>query len=291
MSTPVPRRRVGALVTAAVVLLGLGGGAAAASQPGVTTWTGTPHALGNGQIRNVVTSTGDKPLSIGVRFDASSLTGLPYHPPTDGTHCFDANADGVVDDHMECVGGYEQRLPFPSRTVNAPYRYTMLNWNPMGHSGMIYGKPHFDFHFYLTTPEATDAIRMGPCGPELVNCDDLITALEPLPDQYHPAGYVAPEAAVEGGMGSHMVDPASPINEAFTRTLIYGKYDAQLTFIEPMITVAYLQSLTGRTQNACEPVAQPKKWQQAGWYPTTYCVGYDQPTDTFNVTLESFKRG
>ena len=35
-----------------------------------------------------------------------------------------------------------------------PFNFVLMNWNPNGHPPeKIYDKPHFDFHFYSSTPE------------------------------------------------------------------------------------------------------------------------------------------
>lgn len=258
----------------------------------VSVWRGPAHELGNGSVRNEVVSLASRvPVSIGVVFDAASLTGLPTDPPTDGMHCYDVDGNHVIDPMSECMGGYEQRLTFPATAATTPYTYTMLNWNPMGHTAPIYNVPHFDFHFYFSSQAATDAIRMGPCS-ELINCDDFVTAIKPLPAKYMPAQYTDVQGA-EGMMGDHMADLSSPefTPAGFSRTLIYGKYDAKLTFIEPMITVAYFKSLATRTQLACQAIPQPRAWQKAGWYPRSYCVGYDAAHKQYRVLLTDFRRG
>src|SRR5690606_24824712 len=45
-------------------------------------------------------------------------------------------------------------VKFHPKASILPFNHVGLNWNPIGHEPEhIYGKPHFDFHFYLPTPE------------------------------------------------------------------------------------------------------------------------------------------
>src|SRR5690242_14376921 len=58
-------------------------------------------------------------------------------------------------------GGTENNytLKFHPKASILPFNHVGLNWNPVGHEPEpIYGKPHFDFHFYMPTPENIAAI-------------------------------------------------------------------------------------------------------------------------------------
>ena len=83
------------------------------------------------------------------------------------------------------------------------------------------------------------AIRPGPCG-ELIDCDDFKRAQIPVPAQYVHADHIDVGAAVPD-MGNHLIDAKSPElvvqGREFTHTFIFGAYDGQITFYEPMITL------------------------------------------------------
>ena len=79
-------------------------------------------------------------------------------------------------------------------------------------------------------------------------------------------------------MGNHLIDRSrpswSPAGRIFTHTFIFGAYDGRVTFYEPMITRAYLES----RPDLCVPIKQPQAWAIEGYYPTTYCIRYRPPT-------------
>lgn len=253
-------------------------------------WVSQPQRLGLGAISSYVTQQDGKLTAIGYAFTASSLQGLPGGH-NDGKRCFDVNGNGTIEQMAECVGGYEQRLPLPSTEAYAtPYKFGMVNWNPMGHAP-IYTSPHFDFHFYLDEPSQVDAIRLGPCW-GVTNCDDFQKAIAPVANQFMPQGYQDFQG-VEAQMGNHMGDPSSPEfnGQPFTKTFVYGKNDARVTFLEPMITRDYLLGLQNRSQSVCTPINQPQQWQRTGWYPTQYCIRYTSAPSVYRVSLEAFQRG
>jgi hypothetical protein len=165
-----------------------------------------------------------------------------------------------------------------------------VNWNPMGHmppAPPVWASPHFDFHFYIMPREAVRQIRAGPCA-ELIDCDDFVRAQLPVPAQYIHADHIDVGAAVND-MGNHLIDSKSPElapgGPAFTHTFIFGAYDGQITFYEPMITLAYLES----RPDACAPIKQPQAFAVEGHYPSTYCIRH-RDDGMYTVTLEDFVR-
>ena len=53
--------------------------------------------------------------------------------------------------HME---GNHWIVKLPAKTSNTPFNHVSMHWNPNGHEPEnIYTLPHFDFHFYSSTPE------------------------------------------------------------------------------------------------------------------------------------------
>jgi hypothetical protein len=254
---------------------------------------GESASLGNGTLTAYSQVEDSVPKSIGMVFTSSTLDGLPYDPPSDGMWCFDRNADGVVDQHTECSGGYEHALQlsaaFKSK-VDTPFTYVLANWNPMGHIPMgVWNVPHFDVHFYTNDNAERLAIRPGPC-PVLVNCGDYeIGKIQPA------SKYVAPDYsdvdAVEPAMGNHLVDQTSPEfhGNPFTHTFLYGIWGGHITFYEPMVTHAWYSGLRyGTNTDACFPMKLPQAWEHAGWYPTRYCLRYRANRDELTTSLEDF---
>lgn len=154
----------------------------------------------------------------------------------------------------------------------SPFNHVMLDWNSVGHEGPMYMLPHFDFHYYFVTPQevaaTTDEAKMNK-----------------HPDAaYLPAGHIAPAPGVPQ-MGLHWLDPASPElsgGKTFTQTFIYGSYDSKVTFMEPMITKAFIDTTT----NFYRAIPQPAKYSRPGHYPTKMRVKrHDGVTD---IILEDF---
>jgi hypothetical protein len=256
--------------------------------------SGTVHGeaqkLGNGlaQIYAELDAEG-APRVIGVSFDRAMLEGLPEMPNT-YSRCFDKNANGRIDGRHECNGDYELAFALPQELARTtPFKWVSVNWNPMGHpppAPPVWAVPHLDFHFYILEREAVRQIRPGPCS-ELIHCDDFKRAQIPVPKEYVHADHIDVGAAVPD-MGNHLIDSRSPelVTEGriFTHTFIFGAYDGQITFYEPMITQAYLES----RPDLCAPIKQPQAWAIEGYYPTTYCIRYLAADERYTVSLEEF---
>ncbi|MCZ7563778.1 MAG: DUF5602 domain-containing protein [Burkholderiales bacterium] len=249
---------------------------------------GEKQKLGKGTVRTyVVTAADGKPTAIGISFTAGALEGLPA-TPNKTSRCFDLNKNGRIDDQGECEGDYELRLALPQSVAGKnelPFRWVGFNWNPHGHPPPPWSVAHFDMHFYMVDEAQIDAIRVGGCE-IFIDCADRERALKPVPAQYVHPEHVSVGAAV-GKMGNHLIDAKTPElakenAKPFTHTWIYGAYDGQITFYEPMITRDYLLG----KPNACMPIKQPKAWAQPGYYPTRYCIRYSEKHSNYTVSLE-----
>ncbi|GAB3389829.1 hypothetical protein [Lysobacter fragariae] len=252
---------------------------------------GDRQALGNGTISTYVQLTPQgTPWGIGFEFPATMLDNLP-HAASDGNNCFDLDNDGEIDiegahGREECVGGHERILDMPAPAAVAPFKWGLVNWNVHGHEpAHVYDHPHFDFHFYTQSLAGRNQIHMGPCA-LLVDCNDLATGTQPI-----PAGYMHQDfldvGAVEGRMGNHLIDVNGHEWEPdghFSQTWLFGSYGGQVTFWEPMITLAYLQARPFR----CVKIKLPQRYQVAGWYPTEYCIRYRAERGEYTVSLEGF---
>jgi hypothetical protein len=275
---------VGALVVTAILCSG-----AATAEPKVIVTK--PQKIGNGWARvYVALDAQGSPLALGVSLDNSALEGLPKEPdPT--SRCFDRNGNGKIDAD-ECVGDYHFTFVIPqgdaARAI-APFKWVALNWNPHGHAHPApppWSAPHFDFHFYVAPMEAVKLLRPGSCG-EMIDCEDFKAATKPVPARYVHRDHIDVGAAVPG-MGNHLINARSPElaknGPAFTHTFIFGAYDGHITFLEPMVTQAYIAS----KPDTCAPIKQPEAWEIAGWYPTRYCVRYLEATARYTVSIEDF---
>ena len=289
------RDRTRALCASLVVLGGVMVATALRPRPapvGTTTVLHGPEvAVGAGTARLFVQLGRERgPEVLGIKLTDHALSGLAQRMNAT-SRCWDKNADGRVA-HGECLGDYESVLTLPAEAagLGLPVRWATVNWNPEGHlapAPPVWSAAHFDFHFFLAAPELIRSIRTGPCA-EFIHCDDFARAQIPLPPPQHPRGYIDVGAAV-AGMGNHLVDSLDPEladpSLGFSRTFIYGTYDGQLIFLEPMVSHAYLSS---RPQQ-CTPLRTPEVVATAGWYPTRYCVRHDAAEGVHSVTLEGLR--
>lgn len=155
------------------------------------------------------------------------------------------------------------------------FKHALLDWNPTGHEPAgVYDLPHFDFHFYMTS----EADRIAIPAPDQDMSKFLI-----YPDAaYLPVNYVAGPPAPQ--MGLHWVDVTSPeLNgQTFTQTFIYGSYDGKVTFYEPMITKAFIDSKSEYVRD----IPVPSKFAESGFYPTR--MHLVKGSGLTNIILEGF---
>jgi hypothetical protein len=214
-----------------------------------------PH--GNGQVRTWVSlDASGNPTAIGLTFDEKALSGLPAEPPPGEE-------------------GTELSLNFPAQA--GAFKHVMLNWNPHGHPpAKVYDVGHFDFHFYTIT----EAERMGITA----KGDDLARAKKEPAMEYVPEGYIhIPDSEIPR-MGSHWVNPLSKElqGSAFTTTFLYGSYNGNMIFAEPMIAKSFLETKT----NVTERIKLPAKYARNAYYPTRYSVSYNPIKKEYTVALE-----
>lgn len=184
------------------------------------------------------------PERMGITVNDAALNSVPVGGTGDGAHDHSGENNWILKLH-------------PKASVTA-FDHVGLDWNAMGHEPEpIYGKPHFDFHFYLISPEAVAAIPP-------YEVDSLKFKNWPAP-AYFPANYFNAGGGVPK-MGAHWVDVTSPeLNgQPFSQTFLYGSFDGKVTFYEPMITLEFLKNNSNFQRN----IPQPAKVQKSSYYPT-----------------------
>jgi hypothetical protein len=268
----------------AAALVGLGFALSAGAPDGERTLLGRSERIGAGTVQSFVTlDSAGAPVAVGVTLSLGALEQLPPVPNT-VSRCYDLNGDGKYTGH-ECHGDEERILDVPVDTsAKLPFRWIQINWNPAGHHNTPYARPHFDFHFHTGDRARVEAMAPGRCG-ELVDCGQFKVATRPVPARYLPSGYIDIGAVVPR-MGNHLLDSQSPeLRDSlpFTSTFIYGAWDGELIFWEPMITLEFLE-----TQNSCLEIRQPDAFRQPGYYPTQYCVR-QKGNGERTVSLERFR--
>lgn len=199
-----------------------------------------------------------KPLRIAIAIDDAAMNSLDRE--TSGGH-----------NHGNSIA-----MKLHPKAGATPFDHVMLDWNPAGHPPMnIYTKPHFDFHFYTTTETERLAIPVY---------EEAQEKFDNFPFEYMPANYIP----IPGGvpqMGTHWVDQTAPELQpggTFTQTFLYGSYDGDVNFYEPMITEEFL--LANPSFQRDIPV--PANFKQAGWYPTKMRI--EKKNGVTNVIIENF---
>src|SRR5262245_28755869 len=245
--------------------------------------------LGQGQASSYVELTrSGEPAAIGVVFSPTALSGLP-EGGSDHHHCVDRNKDGTIDHAGECIATFEHVLPLPdavARRADVPFKWVLLNWNPVGHIPHgVYDVPHFDVHFYMEPIAKVFALQTGPCGPELIRCDQFAIAKQPVPSSYVHPDFKDVDGVVPA-MGNHLVDLTGPEfqKQPFTRSWIFGAYGGRIMFYEELVAHRTLVS----RPRSCAPIKQPKAVATAGFYPTISCLRYEASMGETMVSMEHF---
>ncbi|HEX5435953.1 MAG TPA: hypothetical protein VFW98_02250 [Gemmatimonadaceae bacterium] len=239
-------------------------------QAGVHRQYGPPVQVGNGQARAYVVVDAkhhQAPLELGIALTPGVL-----------------DAAGLPTTQMS----YAYLLPLP-HFVPAPYQVIELDWNPMGHPPPgIYTFPHFDFHFYTISLAERNSIV--PSNPDFAAEADNLPTGDFVPVPYMPltGPGLQPHDVAVPQMGVHWFNPLSPEfnGQPFTQTFIYGSWNGRMTFFEPMITLAYLQTKPNTTTSIPVPLQYP----EAGYFPTAYKVTYDAQAKEYRVALIDFQK-
>ncbi|MBF9251932.1 DUF5602 domain-containing protein [Pontibacter sp. 172403-2] len=219
--------------------------------------------VGNGIASSWVTlDAAGNPTAIGVQLTKEALNGLP---------------EPALDDPMMGMVYYEIDLPAEAK-AKTPFNHIGVDWNPMGHPPAFYQVPHLDAHFYMITPAEQQQIGDEVSDPKMQISPDA---------KYLPADYIDAQVNVPM-MGKHWFDKFSPeLNgQQFTQTFIYGSYNGEIAFLEPMFTMEYLLS----RPNDTFPIKPPADFQQKGlYYPATYSIRYDPESEMYVISLNDMQ--
>lgn len=212
------------------------------------TFNGPEVQMGSGMAHSFISiSTNGVPKVIGIEMTNEVLSGLP------------ATNFSVV-------------IPMDAKAKETtPFDHLFVTWSAHGHPlpGTSIA-PHFDVRFYMTTSEKRAAILATPA-PEL----------NTLP----PAGYMPVNYFPDAGgppVGMNWTDKTFP--NPVTNSLILGSYNAEFTFVAPIMILDVLNS----GQSLTKPYAQPQNFAQHKWYPTTYNIYMDNATKKHYITLSEF---
>jgi hypothetical protein len=259
------RRQIADIAQGAIfmaMVFSMAPGVAAAEKNG-TTYTGKAVRLGNGTAHTFVrASASGKPVSIGVVLTEKALEGLP-------TAAKGASVD------------FPFRLPMPVKGPKTVVDHVVVNWESQGHPPQkVYDVPHFDFHFYLSSPAYQSKVSFKN------DAESGDPGQQPAAEML-AAGYVVPPGTAVPKMGVHAINPASPEfnGQPFTSTFIYGYHNKQLTFLEPMASLDFLKTKPAFSA----PVNRPSQYPKAGAYPSSYSLRYDNATRSYEVSLDGLR--
>ena len=251
--------RLMAVVGAAIIATA--GSAAAQGKSGV--FEGTSVRIGHGTAHTVVRADkSGKIASVSVVFTPGMLEGLPQ-----------ATKGGDPD--------FPYLLPMPKRGPKTVFDHVVINWESEGHPpSHVYDVPHFDFHFYLVS-YATQLKVAFKDDKESGDPSQRPAA------ELMPVGYILPPGTAVSKMGVHAVNPGAQEfhKQPFTATFIYGYYNKEQTFIEPMASLAFLKS----KPTFSSPISRPASFSKQGLYPSAYGVKYDGGRKVYEVALTEFK--
>ncbi len=218
---------------------------------------GPAKHMGNGVVRSVISINHEGiPTAIGIEISEKVLENLPVHEGQNLHLQLSNKAEGLglLVDHID------------------------IGWNPEGHEPEgIYTIPHFDLHFYWISVGEVDAIEFG------VGMADA-PEMKYWPVDYTPDGVTIPK------MGRHWIydyapelpnDDGSP-GETFTQTFIYGSYNYEFTFYEPMVTKDFFEA---RNFASSYNISQPENFQKSGYYASSYEISYDEVKKQYRVML------
>lgn len=171
-------------------------------------------------------------------------------------------------------------VPLPEAALDAGYDHVSLDWMPHGHEpDKLFGMPHFDVHFYMTTE--AERLAIDPSDPLYMKK----AANRPSADLMPPNFVPPPELDPIPAMGEHWLDVTDPIfkGKPFEAVLIYGAWDGKVIFVEPMVTSDLLVSRRdfggklGLPERVAETVSLPNEWS----------VSFDAATGVHLVSIDS----
>lgn len=175
---------------------------------------------------------------------------------------------------------FDVALKLPGQAHATGYKTITIGWNPQGHDpDPIYTLPHFDFHFYMQTEGQIKHITAG--------VDEGAYALldKGVFPPFYGFGPPGSEPFAAPHMGVHWVNFLSPEFNGgmFTKTFIYGSHKDRVTFLEPMVTLAYLESLNEGAVDE-DVVHNLNIYEDPGYYPNTYTISHTDGTYRIALT-------
>ncbi len=169
-------------------------------------------------------------------------------------------------------------VPLPEAAIQAGYDHVSLDWMPHGHApGDLFGVPHFDVHFYMTTE--AERLAIDPSDPLYMEKAANRPSADLMPPNFVPPPQLDPIPA----MGEHWLDSTDPIFAGlpFQAVLIYGAWDGDVIFVEPMVTRDLLLS----HRQFGGKVGQPDRVSEVVSLPNSWSVSYDAEARAHQISI------
>ena len=228
--------------------------------------TGEKNAFGNGNIQTYAFTDNTGSLTeAGIIVDDAALQNLPV----------------VLMTVPFLMAFTTNSLDFPATVADQTgITHLCFDYYPRGHDPVFaYGVPQINFYYHYQTE--ADRLMVGLLPADSTKFQKVLLAGEVPPTFIDPKGYVPK-------VGAHLVDVAAPEfnGVAFDKGWIYGKYDGKLTFMEELVSMAFLQSVT--TIQSFD-VKQPTIFPRSGkLFPTKYNVAHNATTNQYKIFLSGF---
>ena len=178
------------------------------------------------------------------------------------------------------VPGAVIRLPEVARAAVGVDHLSFL-WEAHGHPPAPFMTPHFDFHFYVISDSAREAI----------DCKNT-TKPQAIPANYTLPDVDIPQLGMLTGlcvpkMGMHAIETTVANDTTpFTGSMVYGYYAQRPIFYEPMISRAMLQERRSFTL----PVPPQGDLPAGVKYPTKFEAVYDSATPAYRFIFSGFSQ-
>jgi hypothetical protein len=173
-------------------------------------------------------------------------------------------------------------VPLPEAATAAGYDHVSFDWMPHGHApGDLFGVPHFDVHFYMVTE--AERLAIDPADPLFMEK----AANRPSADLMPPNFVPPPELDPVPAMGEHWVDMTDPVfaGQPFEAVLIYGAWDGEVIFVEPMVTRDLL--LSRRAFGGT--LGQPARVEDPMSLPGAWSIAFDSDAGVHVVSIEALE--
>ncbi len=223
---------------------------------------GETSTVGEGSVSSYVRFDGAGDVnSYGIKLTGDALNGLSQGPPPE----------------------LHAHVDMPVGVSGIPVEFVDIHFLPGGHIGgpgnNYWLVPHFDFHFFVQPMAATATFT------------DETTGFNPLPDSYVPAGYILAPDSFVAGEGVHWVNPAE-FGGPYTTNFIYGSYAGEMTFLEPMEALSFLEAMRAGTEGDFSgAIGTADSYQKTGLYPSEYSISYDAGEDAFYIEMSNLSQG